>query len=130
MASRSVDMQRWKCGTELKNLRLPFSRYEECAKFRADLHACLSCRHYGPAIHACLEDRADFILDKDRANFYDFFTVHTKTHRHHDKAAAKKAQAALAALFGEDLPADDVDSIQTAQTEADQALAELKRLFG
>lgn len=126
MASRSVDMQCWKCGTELKNVLLPFSRYEECGKCRADLHACLGCRHYDPAAaDACREDRADFILDKDKANFCDFFTVHTKSYRPHDNAAAQKARAALAEMFGEDLPADDIDS-----TQSDQALAELKRLFG
>ena len=102
MASRSVDMQCWKCGTELENVLLPFSSYEECGKCRADLHAF----------------------------FGDFFTVHTKAYRHRGNAAAQKARAALAEMFGEDLPAVDVDSIQTAQTEADQALAELKRLFG
>ena len=131
MASRSVDMQCWKCGAELKNVLLPFSRYEECGKCRADLHACLGCRHYDPAaVDACREDRADFTLDKDKANFCDFFTVHMRAYRHQDKAAAHKARAALAEIFGEDLPADNVDSIQTAQTEAERALAELKRLFG
>tara|TARA_S200000501_G_scaffold194951_1_gene183627 strand:- start:46 stop:450 length:405 start_codon:yes stop_codon:yes gene_type:complete len=131
MASRSVDMQCWKCGAELKNVLLPFSRYEECGKCRADLHACLGCRHYDPAaVDACREDRADFTLDKDKANFCDFFTVHMRAYRHQDKAAAQKARAALAEIFGEDLPADNVDSIQTAQTEAERALAELKRLFG
>ena len=113
MASRTVDMQTWKCG-----------------KCRADLHACLGCRHQDPATaDACREDRVDLILDKDKANFYDFFTARTKAYRHHDNAAAPKARAALALMFGEDLPADGVDSIQAAQTEADQALAELKRLF-
>ena len=131
MASRSVDMQCWKCGAELKNVLPPFSRYEECGKCRADLHACLGCRHYAPAAaDACREDRADFTLDKDKANLCDFFTVHTKAYRHQDKAAAQKARAALAEIFGEDLPADDMDSIHSAQTEADPALAELKRLFG
>ena len=131
MASRSVDMQCWKCGTELENVLLPFSSYEECGKCRADLHAFFGCRHYYPAAaDACREDRADFILDKDKANFCDFFTVHTKAYRHRDNAAAQKARAALAEMFGEDLPAVDVDSIQTAQTEADQALAELKKLSG
>jgi hypothetical protein len=33
-------------------------------------------------------------------------------------------------MFGDDLPADDVDSSLTDQTEADRALAELKKLFG
>ena len=67
MGSRSVDMQCWKCGSELKNLLLPFSRYEECSTCKADLHCCLACRNYDPAISdACSEDRADFILDKDK----------------------------------------------------------------
>ena len=131
MASRSVDMQCWKCGAELKNLLLPFSRYEECSKCRADLHVCLSCRHYDPAAaDACREHRADFALDKDKANFCDFFTVHSKAYRPLDTAAAQKARAALADMFGEDPPADDVNSSLTAQTEADRALAELKSLFG
>lgn len=131
MASRSVDMQCWKCGAELKNLLLPFSRYEECSKCRADLHACLGCRHYDPAAaDACREDRADFTLDKDKANFCDFFTVHTKAYKPRDTAAAQKARAALAEMFGEDLSADEVDSGLTDQTEADRALAELKKLFG
>ena len=130
MASHSVDMQCWKYGTEVKNVLRPFSRYEECSKCRADLHACLGCRHDDPATaDACPEDRADFILDKDQANLCGFFTVHTKACRHHDNAAAQRARAALAGLFGEDLPADDIESIQTARTEADQALAKLKRLF-
>ena len=120
MASHSVDMQCWKYGTEVKNVLLSFSRYEEWSKCRADLHACLGCRHYNPsAADACREDRADFILDKDKANFCDFFTVHTKAYRHHDNAAAQTARAARAEIFGEDLPADDMDYHQTAQTEAD-----------
>ena len=55
--------------------------------------------------------------------------MHIKTYRHKENAPARKARVAIAEIFGEDLPADDVDSIQAAQTEADQALAELKRLF-
>ena len=82
------------------------------------------------AADACREDRADFTLDKYKANFCDFFTVHTKAYQPRDTAAAQKARAALAEMFGEDLPAADVDSSLTAQTEADRALAELKKLFG
>jgi len=67
---------------------------------------------------------------KIKRTFASFFTVHTKTDKHQDKAADQKARAALAEIFGEDLPADDVDSIQTAQTEAERTLTELKRLFG
>ncbi|MGB0231138.1 MAG: hypothetical protein ACPF89_07300 [Pseudohongiellaceae bacterium] len=56
--------------------------------------------------------------------------MHTKAYQPRDTAAAQKARAALAEMFGEDLPADEVDSGLTDQTEADRALAELKKMFG
>ena len=136
MASRSIDMQCWKCGIELKNVLLPFSRYEECASCKADLHACISCRHYDPNISdACDVDLADFVLDKDKANFCDHFSVNTKAHIKKDDTASRQARAQLAALFGEDLEKGVADSEEAEednipQTEADRALAELNRLFG
>ncbi len=131
MGSRSIDMQCWKCGTELKNLLLPFSRYEECSTCKADLHACLACRHYDPALSdACREDRADFILDKDKANFCDYFKVNTRAFQKKDNDEAREARAKLAALFGEELPAEDPDHESSPLSESDKALADLKRLFG
>ncbi|MCG8415791.1 MAG: hypothetical protein MI746_16370 [Pseudomonadales bacterium] len=132
MASRSIDMQCWKCGKELKHLLLPFSRYEECNYCKADLHACVACKHYDPNVSdGCREDRADFILDKDKANFCDYFKVNTKAYKKQDNAEAKAARAKLAELFGEELPEEDAEEeASTPQSEADRALAELKRLFG
>lgn len=134
MGSRSMDMQCWKCGTELKNLLLPFSRYEECSTCKADLHVCLACKNYNPNVaDACEEDRADFILDKDKANFCDFFKANPRAYKKQDNTAAREARAKLAALFGEELPPEDDQgdpANSTPQTEADRALAELKRLFG
>ena len=132
MGSRSIDMQCWKCGTELKHLLLPFSRYEECSACKADLHACIACRHYDPVLSdACREDRADFILDKDKANFCDYFKVNTKAFKKQDNAEAKAARAKLAELFGEELSEEEESAEDNSpQSEADRALAELKRLFG
>lgn len=131
MGSRSVDMQCWKCGSELKNLLLPFSRYEECSTCKADLHCCLACRNYDPALSdACNEDRADFILDKDKANFCDYFKVNTKAYKKKDNEEAKVARAKLAELFGEEPPSDDSSPDSSPLSESDKALAELKRLFG
>ena len=132
MGSRSIDMQCWKCGTELKHLLLPFSRYEECSACKADLHACIACRHYDPALSdVCREDRADFILDKDKANFCDYFKVNTKAFKKQDNAEAKAARAKLAELFGEELSEEEESAEDNSpQSEADRALAELKRLFG
>lgn len=130
MGSRSMDMQCWKCGEHLKNLLLPFSRYEECSICKADLHVCLSCRSYDPATaDGCREDRADFVLDKDKANFCDFFRPDPQAFRPRDDAAARTARAKLAALFGEGEPPQDAPEVPPV-SEADRALAELKRLFG
>lgn len=131
MASRSIDMQCWKCGKELKHLLLPFSRYEECNYCKADLHACIACKHYDPSVSdGCREDRADFILDKDKANFCDYFKVNTKAYKKQDNAEALEARAKLAELFGEEPPETEQAESDSPQTEADKALAELKRLFG
>ncbi len=132
MASRSIDMQCWKCGTELKNLLLPFSRYEECSTCKADLHACIACKNYDTAVSdACHEDRADFVLDKDKANFCDYFKVNPRAHQKQDDSASREARSRLADLFGEQ-PADEESGPAAAnpQAEADSALAELKKLFG
>ncbi len=133
MASRSIDMQCWKCGTELKNLLLPFSRYEECSTCNADLHVCIACKNYDPAISdACREDRADFVLDKDKANFCDYFKVNPKAFKKQDNTEVREARAKLAELFGEEPPPTEVGQAadDSPQSEADRALAELKRLFG
>jgi hypothetical protein len=130
MGSRSITIQCWKCGKTLRNLLLPFSRYEECSTCKADLHACICCKSYAPGLSdACSEDRADFVLDKEKANFCDFFRVNTKAYSKKDDADAMAAKASLAELFGEELEEDKLESA-TPITEADKALDELKRLFG
>ncbi len=131
MGSRSMDMQCWKCGTELRNLLLPFSRYEECSACKADLHACLACKHYDPNLSdACREDRADFVLDKDKANFCDYFRANPRAHKPCDDGEARDARAKLAALFGEEPPDGEDPGQGSVQKEAGKALEELKRLFG
>jgi len=130
MASKSIDIQCWKCGSELENLLLPFSRYEECSTCNADLHACISCRNYDAATSdACREDRADFVLDKDKANFCDYFKVNSKAYEKKDNSEANQAKARLAELFGEQ-PSESTEADVSPTSEADQALSELKNLFG
>lgn len=131
MGSRSMNMQCWKCGTELKNLLLPFSRYEECSACKADLHVCLACKNYNSNLSdACQEDRADFVLDKDKANFCDFFKAIPKPYSKQDNAESRAARAKLAELFGEEPVAENEEIDSSPQSEADRALAELKRMFG
>lgn len=130
MASRNITIQCWKCGTTLRNLLLPFSRYEECSTCNADLHACITCMNYAPNLSdGCSEDRAEFVLDNEKANFCDFFKVNPKAYDKKDDAAAKAAKAGLAELFGEEID-DDKEQPASPTEEADKALAELKSLFG
>ena len=130
MGSRSVDIQCWKCGSELKKLLLPFSRYEECSLCNADLHACIACKNYDPAVSdSCHEDRADFVLDKDKANFCDYFKANPRPYKEKDDAAARRAKAQLAGLFGAESDIEE-ETGSTPQTDAQQALADLKNLFG
>ena len=79
MASSNITTQCWKCGATLRNLILPFSRYEECSTCNADLHACISFKKYAPNLaDSCSEDYAESVQDNENANCCDFFEVNPK----------------------------------------------------
>lgn len=49
-------------------------RSESCPACHADLHACRQCRHYDPqAHHECREPQAEYVQDKARSNFCEYF---------------------------------------------------------
>lgn len=61
------------CGKEVV---LPHraGRKDACPFCRADLRCCLNCTFYEPAAYnQCREGQAERVLEKDRANFCDFF---------------------------------------------------------
>jgi hypothetical protein len=112
-------------------MRYPYSRYEECSVCKADLHVCRMCREYDARVaNACREDRAEYVLDKDKANFCDYFRPRSGAFQKKDDAAEREARARLAELFGEAVPEHDNAEQENTESEADRALAELKRLFG
>ena len=54
----------------------PLGRREECSKCHSDAHVCKNCAHYDPKVYnECRETQADFIQEKERANFCDYFQV-------------------------------------------------------
>jgi len=64
------------------------------------LHACPQCRFYAPGqYNDCREPQAERVLDKEKANFCDFFdpSAGTGTPAGEDPRAAAKAR--LDALF-------------------------------
>ena len=45
-----------------------------CPKCEADIHCCLNCDHYDPSAHnKCREPQAEWISDREKANYCDFF---------------------------------------------------------
>jgi hypothetical protein len=62
------------CGTEIEVKRRIY-RTDECPGCGADLHCCLNCDNHDPAAHnQCREPQAEWVPDREKANFCDFFT--------------------------------------------------------
>jgi hypothetical protein len=53
----------------------PIGRSTRCARCGAELRCCLNCRFYDlSSYNECAEPNAERILEKDRANFCDYFS--------------------------------------------------------
>ncbi|HZO81377.1 MAG TPA: hypothetical protein VFB33_06745 [Candidatus Binataceae bacterium] len=66
-------MNCWKCGTRIETLeRIGFR--QQCPKCERPLHVCRNCAHYDPAYNnQCREPMAERVVDKERANFCEYF---------------------------------------------------------
>ena len=67
------------CGAAVK---LPpgtkIARTEACPDCDADLHCCRNCRFFDPGRHnQCAETQAEWVQEKARANFCDYFEPRT-----------------------------------------------------
>ena len=61
------------CGKELK-LLAALQRTDACPHCISDLKCCLNCRFFDRgASHECREPQADWVIEKARANFCEFF---------------------------------------------------------
>jgi hypothetical protein len=62
-----------KCGNPYP-LSHRVGRKETCPKCDADLHTWHNCRLYSPHAHnECAETQAEWVREKDRANYCDYF---------------------------------------------------------
>ena len=72
-------------------------RGAQCPSCSSDVHVCANCRFHDRSAHnQCREPAAEFVRDKERANFCELFELPTKA----GAAKAGDARAALDALFG------------------------------
>jgi hypothetical protein len=90
------------CGHEIP-VGAPIVRSSECPSCRRDLRVCRNCRHFSPGSHwDCRETVSDQVVDKERANFCDWFRMGEAGGSGPSGAEkAKKARDGLAALFGD-----------------------------
>jgi predicted amidophosphoribosyltransferase len=106
----------WNCGASLDDIPRPISRHAACPECFNELHCCRLCRHYDAAANmTCHEERAEPPLQKENANFCDFFSPHSGAF---DGAKADKSVQArndLDALFG-----PEAVSPETGDTEQDE----------
>lgn len=92
----------WRCGKGLEALSLPLSRMDECPDCAVHLHVCRMCVNFDPAVPtACREDAAEEVLEKERANFCDYFQPSSGAFDKDVAAADQQARDELQALFGD-----------------------------
>lgn len=66
-------MQCYSCHTQIPLESKP-TRNATCPNCAAYLHCCLNCHFYAPAAHnQCREPQAEWVKDKEAANFCDYF---------------------------------------------------------
>ncbi|OPY83905.1 MAG: hypothetical protein A4E65_00441 [Syntrophorhabdus sp. PtaU1.Bin153] len=77
----------FKCGTPL--ILETVSRRDECPSCGSDVHVCLNCAFYDEGkANKCRETQAEFVKEKDRANYCDYFRF-----REEDRKKSGKEEA-------------------------------------
>ena len=90
-------MKCWHCGTGIDTReRVEFRA--TCPSCDRALHVCLNCKHYDPTYYnQCRETAAERVVDKQRANYCEYFAA--GRHTAQTKDASSDARSQLEALF-------------------------------
>jgi hypothetical protein len=76
------------------------SRTDECPHCSSDLHCCLNCSNYDPSAHnRCREPQAEWVTDREKANFCDFFTPNRTMQGQGTKPPGGDVRKAFDSLF-------------------------------
>ena len=76
-------------------------REELCAGCAAWIHSCKNCRNWNDRSRSCEEPAAEWVHDRERANFCDYFALPApdEEHRSGGPASGKSTRAAFDRLF-------------------------------
>ena len=84
-------MECWHCGHKIEVLERVGFR-DECPRCGRPAHVCLNCSFYDTSYNnACREPMAERVVDKDRANFCEYFSPGSAQKRDAGKTAAQKS---------------------------------------
>jgi hypothetical protein len=87
-----------RCGAPLAADRP--SRRDACAACGSDVRACRNCGFFAPGLHGdCREPAAERVVDKERANFCEFFAFAAVDAPPRGREENAGARDALEALF-------------------------------
>ena len=64
----------WSCDNDIGELR-KVRREELCASCQAWIHCCKNCHFWDASSRSCNEPAAEWVADRERANFCDFFAL-------------------------------------------------------
>jgi hypothetical protein len=85
----------WKCREKIAYPSgSPVGTLDVCPKCGADLHACRNCGFYDPGKHnQCAEPQAEWVRDKEAANYCDYFRPNPTLLASADRPASKTDDA-------------------------------------
>lgn len=87
------------CSQEVKIERKVF-RNDSCPNCQQALHCCLNCEFYSEYSHnKCLEPQSEWVGDREKANFCEFFKFSTKTETVAPPKSKEEAMKILDVLF-------------------------------
>jgi len=92
----------WKCGTEIAEISgvRKVLRTDTCSKCDSDLHACKNCQFHDRQYHnECRENQAEWVSDKERANYCDYFTPSARAAGTTAKSPTDQVKSAFDGLF-------------------------------
>lgn len=117
-ADTEARLQCYSCGASLEALSLPLSRRDLCPECSRDLHCCRMCESWDPNVpKQCREDDAEEVMDKEKANFCDWFIPAAGRYDGAGAGEHARAERKLSALFGGDgdSSGDDDDLTRAAE---------------
>ena len=95
----------YRCGYDFEEGYRP-GREDSCPQCSSHVHCCLNCRFYSEHAHnKCLEPAADWVADRETANFCDYFALVSRAGEGERRSPAEdEARARWESLWKKDKP--------------------------